>query len=118
MEGVLAAHPGKPWRAQGVSDTSRRDDRYSYEAGGYGAGSVELFAGSAFRGHLMDVDRDLPRVGRGREGIGVSSLVVNEGTWQLCTEPRFEGECRTFDAGRYRDIGRLNNQVGSIRRVG
>lgn len=108
-------------------ESARRTDnerehysRYSYESGGYGSGgSLELFAASAYRGHLMDLDHDVARLGGGREGsLGVSSLVVNDGTWQLCSEPRFRGDCQTFEPGRYRDIGGFHNQVGSIRRVG
>jgi hypothetical protein len=103
-------------RQIGGDERGRRYSRYSGsdEAGG----PVELFAGTAFRGHMMDVDRDMPRLGGRGEGLGISSLVVNEGTWQLCTEPGFRGDCETYDRGHYRDIGRLNNQVGSIRRIG
>jgi beta/gamma crystallin len=90
----------------------RGGDRYSSEE----SGALELFAGSAFRGRMMGVDRDMPRLGR--DGVGVASLVVNEGTWQLCSEPRFQGDCQVYDRGRYRDVGRLNNQVASIRRIG
>ncbi|HEX4780909.1 MAG TPA: beta/gamma crystallin-related protein [Usitatibacter sp.] len=90
----------------------RGGERYSSDE----TSALELFAGTAFRGHLMGIEGDMPRLGR--DGVGVSSLVVNEGTWQLCTEPRFQGECEVYDRGRYRDIGRLNNQVASIRRIG
>jgi len=90
----------------------RGGDRYSTDE----AGALELFAGTAFRGRLMGVERDIPRLGRG--GVGVASLVVNEGTWQLCSEPGFQGDCEVYERGRYRDVGRLNNQVASIRRVG
>ena len=103
------------------SNDERRGDHYSpysYESGGFGGGSIALFAASAFRGHLMDVDHDMPRLGRDRNSMGVSSVVVNDGTWELCSEPRFQGDCQTFEPGRYRDIGRFHNQVGSIRRVG
>jgi hypothetical protein len=95
------------------------EPRYSRRAGyGEAAGALELFAGTSYRGHMMDVDRDMPRLGGRGEGLGISSVVVNDGVWQLCSEPGFRGDCETYDRGRYRDIGRLNNQVGSIRRVG
>ncbi|HXF78044.1 MAG TPA: beta/gamma crystallin-related protein [Usitatibacter sp.] len=103
-------------RPVGGEERYQRYSRYS----GYdqASGPLELFAGTGFRGHMMDVDRDMPRLGGRGEGLGISSLVVNEGTWELCTEPRFRGDCETYDRGHYRDIGRLNNQVGSIRRIG
>ena len=102
-----------------VAGDERSEQRYSrYSGHDQGSGSIELFAGTGFRGHVMDLDRDMPRLGGRGEGLGISSLVVNDGTWQLCTEPHFRGDCETYDRGHYRDIGRLNNQVGSIRRIG
>ena len=109
-------HKVESVRQVGGDERAQRYSRYS----GYdeGSGSVQLFAGTGFRGHVMDLDRDMPRLGGRGEGLGISSLVVNDGTWQLCTEPGFRGECETYDRGHYRDIGRLNNQVASIRRIG
>lgn len=109
-------HKVESVRRVGGDERSRRYSRYS----GYdeGTGAIELFAGTGFRGHMMDVNRDIARLGGRGEGLGISSLVVNEGTWELCTEPGFRGDCETYDRGHYRDIGRLNNQVGSIRRIG
>ena len=109
-------HKVESVRQVGGNERYQRYSRYS----GYdeGSGALELFAGTGFRGHMMDLDRDMPRLGGRGEGLGISSLVVNEGTWELCTEPGFRGECETYDRGHYRDIGRLNNQVGSIRRIG
>ncbi|HEX4332334.1 MAG TPA: beta/gamma crystallin-related protein [Usitatibacter sp.] len=97
----------------------QRYQRYSrYSGYDEGSGPLELFAATSYRGHVMDVDRDMPRLGARDEGLGISSVVVNDGVWQLCSEPGFRGNCETYDRGHYRDIGRLNNQVGSIRRVG
>ncbi|HET9576339.1 MAG TPA: beta/gamma crystallin-related protein [Usitatibacter sp.] len=47
----------------------------------------------------------------------LETLVVREGTWQLCSEPGFEGTCRVYEPGRYPDLERIDNQIGSIRRI-
>jgi len=99
-----------------VAGDARRE-RYSRHFG-HDEGALELFAGTAFRGHVMDLDADMPRLGGRGGGLGISSLVVNDGVWQLCSEPGFRGDCETYERGRYGDIARLNNLVGSIRRVG
>ena len=85
---------------------------------GYGrGGSIELYAGSAFRGRPFRLNRDAPEIRRG-EGIGVGSVVVNEGSWQLCSDPGYQGYCQVLEPGEYDYFGRFNNQVVSGRRVG
>lgn len=95
-----------------------REDRYaySYDSGYLDSGAIELFAGIDFRGRSRHFDGDAPTL----YGFDqrASSMVINEGRWQLCTEPGFEGYCRVFERGRYPHLGRLNNQIGSVRRVG
>ena len=81
--------------------------------------AVELFSRPAFRGPATGIDRDVRRLERRGVDERVSSLVVHEGVWELCTEPRFDGHCRTFQPGRYPRLGgRLDNQVSSLRRIG
>jgi hypothetical protein len=81
--------------------------------------SVELYPGAGFRGPATAVDRNVRWLERRGIDENVSSLVVNEGVWEVCSEPRFDGACRTFHPGRYSRLGpRLDNQVGSLRRVG
>jgi len=98
------------------------NDRYGYGDGyGYGyddrSGSIELYAGTAFRGRPVRLNRDAPRIRRG-EGIGVGSVVVNDGRWQLCSDPGYRGYCQVLEPGEYDNMGRFNNQVASVRRIG
>jgi hypothetical protein len=81
--------------------------------------SLELFRGPAFRGPATALDRDVRWMERRGLGERVSSVIVNDGVWELCSAPRFEGSCRTFEPGRYARLGpRLDNNVGSLRRIG
>jgi hypothetical protein len=81
--------------------------------------SLELFPRAGFRGPATAIDRNVRFLERRGIDDNVSSLIVNEGVWELCSEPRFDGVCRTFEPGRYARLGpRLDNQVGSLRRVG
>ena len=81
--------------------------------------SIELFPGPGFRGPATGVDRNVRWLERRGLDERVSSLVVHEGVWELCSEPRFDGHCRTFEPGRYPRLGqRLDNQVSSLRRIG
>lgn len=95
------------------------DDRYGDNRYGAGPGaSVELFDGPDFRGRRVPVNRDIDSLARRGFDQQASSMVINEGTWQVCTQPGFEGTCRVFREGQYADLRRFDNRIGSLRRVG
>ena len=80
---------------------------------------IEVFAGPHFRGPGAAFDRDVWNLGRRGLDDRISSLIVNEGHWELCTERRFEGRCRVFGPGHYPQLGRrLDDNVNSLRRIG
>lgn len=89
-----------------------RDGRYAQR------GAVELFPGPEFRGRGLALDHDVDALDNRMLDRGVSSLVVHEGRWQACTQPGFRGRCAVFEPGEYADLGRLDNRIGSMRRIG
>lgn len=101
--------------ARALDVVAYNDRAYGY--GGYSPGSIELYRATAFRGRPFRLERDIPAIRRG-EGIGVGSVVVNEGRWQLCSDPGYRGDCQVLDPGEYDYFGRFNNQIASVRRVG
>ena len=103
--------------ADGYRAERRYGDRYSSNEG-YDNASIELFAGRGFRGPSITLDRSAEfMTGTGFDNRAASAI-VNEGTWQLCTEPRFRGDCRTFGPGRYGELFGMTKDVSSVRRVG
>ena len=46
-----------------------------------------------------------------------SSLIVYAGRWEICTDAGFNGRCATFGPGRYDDLGDMDKQISSLRRV-
>ena len=83
------------------------------------AGAIELYANPGFRGPRVAVNRDIRSLDRRNMDDRVSSLIVNEGRWELCTNRGFEGRCRVFGPGEYPRLGqRLEDNVNSLRRVG
>jgi len=100
-------------------ESARAIDTVGYdERGGYRQAPIELYAGTAFRGRPYRINRDAQELGRRGDGIGVGSVVVNEGRWQLCSDPGYQGYCQVLEPGEYGHFGRFNNQIASIRRVG
>jgi hypothetical protein len=101
-------------------ESIRPVDRVVYrERRGPDYSSLELYSAPGFRGSSISVDRNMWNLDRRGAGDNVSSLIVREGTWELCTEPGFNGTCRTFGPGEYPRLGRrMDDNVSSLRRVG
>jgi hypothetical protein len=102
-------------------ESAREVGSYAAETGSYsryGRGEIELFGQPGFAGRSMKLDRDSPTM----EGSGfndrAASLVVTEGTWQLCSDAGYAGTCRNYAPGRYADLGYgMAKQVSSARLV-
>jgi hypothetical protein len=106
-----------------LAQNDRADRRYvEAEPGvahGYRRGeSVELFAQPGFRGRSIWLDHSVAALNEPLLERGVSSIVVHGGRWQACTRPGFEGRCEVLEPGSYGDLGRLDNRVSSLRRIG
>lgn len=78
---------------------------------------VELFTGAGYRGKSLTLHGDMQMLHESGQAQRMASMVVREGTWQLCSEAGFEGVCRVFEPGRYPDLERVENRIGSIRRI-
>lgn len=101
----------------------RHDGRWGDRNGpGYGdarGADIVLFEHSDFRGRSFPLDGDIPSLYQTGLNDEVSSIAINRGRWQVCTDGYFRGECRILD----RSISgltyiRLNDKITSIRRVG
>lgn len=95
---------------------SYREQTGSYSP--YGRGSIELFGQSGMSGRSLKLDADAETL----EGTGfnnrASSMVVTQGTWQLCAEPNYAGTCRIYPPGQYPDLGYgMAKEVSSARLV-
>jgi len=112
---------GGGWRerANFVRRDDDRNDRYGakssgdgYGRGGHGA--LVLFA----EGNSTRYDRDVDNLARTPYRDGAERMVIREGRWEICVMPDYRGMCRVYDPGVYNNLGRFNNQIGSIRRIG
>lgn len=84
------------------------------------AAQVTLYEGEGFHGRQLYIDRPMGDLDRTDFNDRASSLVVQNGDWQFCTDSRFEGRCVVLRPGEYgslREIG-LSNRISSVRPVG
>ena len=82
------------------------------------AGELTLFEDDNFRGRAVTVREttdDLSRVGFNDK---VSSIMVRSGTWDVCTDAGFRGNCKTLTPGEYRSMPGMNDAISSVREVG
>jgi len=98
-----------PWTAASTTDllcsrvgTTPADVTYY---GNYGRGSIELFNQHQFKGKTIRIDRDTSDLAGGGFNDRASSVVVHEGSWELCSDAAYGGTCRIYAPGRYDDLG-------------
>jgi hypothetical protein len=108
-----------PYSEEGYASVPEWRRGPAYAQGGSRYGAIELYPGSGFRGPSTRLNRDAWSLERHGMDDRVSSLIVNEGQWELCTDRGFDGVCRVFGPGQYPRLGRrMNDQVSSLRRIG
>lgn len=88
--------------------------RYAYS----GFAPVEVFTAPDFRGRARPLDGDTGSLFADGDNRGAASIVIHEGTWQLCSQPGYGGECEVYQPGRYADLGELTHRLNSLRRIG
>ena len=100
-------------------ESAREVGSYAGQIGSYGSfvrGSIELYGQPGFGGRTLTLDRDTPTLENTGFDDRASSIVVREGTWQLCADPGYSGSCRIYAPGRYADLGYgMAKQVTSAR---
>lgn len=82
------------------------------------AGQVSMFEEPAFHGRSASTTDAVADLTLTKFNEGVSSLIVNNGTWQACTDTYFRGRCAQLMPGNYSMLSRdLNGQIRSVRQI-
>jgi hypothetical protein len=95
----------------------RLEERQPWRVAREARGSIELYGRPDFRGRSVRVDRNFRDLDRIEFDGRASSVVVNDGVWQLCTEPGFQGQCGVFRPGHYPQLAMLDDRVSSMRQL-
>jgi hypothetical protein len=93
---------------RGENARGRRDD----------GGALVLFDQQGLRGQRLAFDGNVRNMKRHEFNDRASSLLVREGTWQVCNAADFSGYCETLRPGAYTRLDqRLSDRVSSVRRL-
>lgn len=89
----------------------------AFAAAGQAAAQVTFYEGEGFRGRAFTTSKEVGDFGRRGFNDPASSVVVDNGRWEVCEAPRFDGRCVLLRPGSYdslRALG-LQNRVSSAR---
>ncbi len=81
---------------------------------------IVLFENDNFNGRNFRANNSVANLAEQGYNDRASSIVIDRGRWQICSDAFFRGSCVTLGAGRYntlRVMG-LNDKVSSIRELG
>src|SRR4051812_23820124 len=84
---------------------------------GNAVAQVTLFQDDGFQGHRFRANGPVENFADRGFNDEASSLEVRGGTWQVCTDAYFRGQCVTLRPGNYPSIGSLglNDKISSLR---
>ena len=87
-------------------------------ASGACAADLTLYANDDYQGRALSVVIDERHLGVLNFDERASSVVVEKGTWVLCSDEDYGGRCLTLGPGRYASLQALglNDEITSVRR--
>ena len=86
---------------------------------GQAAAQVTFYEGEGFRGRAFSTGQQIRNFERSGYNDRASSVVVDRGRWEVCTDANFGGSCVVLRKGSYDNLDRLglNNRISSVRPV-
>jgi len=84
------------------------------------AQEIILFQNENFGGPRFSASNSVSDLANSGFNDRASSVTVRGGSWQLCSDAYFRGQCVTLSPGNYASLGAmgLNNRVSSLREIG
>jgi hypothetical protein len=85
-----------------------------------GAQEIVLYQNDNFSGPRYSANQSVTDLGNAGFNDRASSAQVRGGSWQLCSDAYFRGQCVTLGPGNYPSLGAmgLNDRVSSLREIG
>ncbi|NBV19133.1 beta/gamma crystallin-related protein [Janthinobacterium sp.] len=81
-------------------------------------GLVVLYGRAFLKGPGLQVNRDVSDLVHLNFNDQAASMVINEGTWEVCTDSQFNGSCERKGPGKYETLSTtLEKRISSLRRL-
>lgn len=80
---------------------------------------VTFYEGEDFRGRVFSVSNAIPNMDRVGFNDRASSVIVDRGRWEVCTDQQFGGRCVVLRRGSYSNLSSMgiDNRISSVRPV-
>ena len=88
---------------------------YQAPAAGYSQGGITFFGAENFNGRQLSDDRSLPNLGAAGFDNRAHSAIIEGGSWEVCGEANFGGNCTVLAPGRYPTLGAWSGRISSAR---
>lgn len=84
---------------------------------GQAAAQVTLYENDGFSGRALTADRTIWNFGDSGFNDQASSATVRGGSWEVCSDARFQGQCVVLRPGDYPSLRALgmNDRISSVR---
>jgi hypothetical protein len=76
---------------------------------------MTVFDYADFQGRGVVIEGDVSNLDQIGFNDRIYSLVVEQGSWQLCEHADFRGACVSLEPGRYPNMGELRGKLSSVR---
>ncbi|NDP43628.1 MAG: beta/gamma crystallin family protein, partial [Aromatoleum sp.] len=83
--------------------------------GGGGGANLILYDGYDLGGNSYPVGGFIANLDGSGFNDRAQSMIVYDGTWELCEDSDFRGSCLVYGPGRYANLGGLGGRVSSLR---
>ncbi|HSV35207.1 MAG TPA: beta/gamma crystallin-related protein [Ramlibacter sp.] len=83
----------------------------------HASAQITFYNGEGFRGRAFTADHAVPNFNRSNLNDRISSVVVDQGRWEVCEHANFRGRCVVLRRGSYDSLAKLGmeNAISSAR---
>jgi accessory colonization factor AcfC len=81
------------------------------------AGDITLYTRDHFGGPAITLHESAPDLDKQGFNDKTSSVVVHDGTWEVCEAKHYKGKCMILEKGEYAELKNFNDMMSSVREI-
>ncbi|MES2163834.1 MAG: beta/gamma crystallin-related protein [Pseudomonadota bacterium] len=81
------------------------------------AGDITLYTREHFGGPALQLHGSEPDLDKLGFNDKTSSVIVQNGTWEVCENKHYKGKCLVLEKGEYAQLKNFNDMMSSVREV-